>query len=569
MNEPVIRPPSEQAPRKDFVRELVAADAASGRFGRTIATRFPPEPNGFLHIGHAKSICLNFGIANEYGGRCNLRFDDTNPFTEDIKYVNAIKEDVRWLGFAWAEERYASDYFEKLYEFAELLVTKGSAYVDSESEEAIRTGRGTVTSAGKDSPFRNRSAEENLDLLRRMRAGEFADGAHVLRAKIDMTHPNMIMRDPLLIRIRKASHYRRGDAWCIYPLYDYAHGLSDAMEGITHSLCTLEFKDNNDIYRWLVREAGFDTPPEQTEFARLELDYTIVSKRKLLRLVNEGHVGGWDDPRMPTIAGLRRRGVTPEAIRAFASTIGVARKEARTELATFEHEVRNDLNMRVPRVLCVVKPLKVVLTNYPEGEVEELDASFYPHDVPLTGSRKVPFSRELWIERDDFMEAPPKKFFRLAPGREVRLRYGYFITCEEVIKDAAGEIVELRCTYDPATRGGDSPDGRKVQGTIHWVSAARGLDCELRMYDRLFAVPDPEAGGDDVDFTKALNPTSLITVSGAKIEPGVVTDAAGTRYQFERTGYFMSDPVDSRPDRLVFNRTVTLRDSWVKVIAKG
>ncbi|GDX87426.1 glutamine--tRNA ligase [Gemmatimonadota bacterium] len=569
MNEPVITPPSEQAPRKDFVRELVAADAASARFGRTIATRFPPEPNGFLHIGHAKSICLNFGIANEYGGRCNLRFDDTNPFTEDIKYVNAIKEDVRWLGFAWAEERYASDYFEKLYEFAELLVTKGSAYVDSESEEAIRTGRGTVTSAGKDSPFRNRSAEENLDLLRRMRAGEFADGVHVLRAKIDMTHPNMIMRDPLLIRIRKASHYRRGDAWCIYPLYDYAHGLSDAMEGITHSLCTLEFKDNNDIYRWLVREAGFDIPPEQTEFARLELDYTIVSKRKLLRLVNEGHVGGWDDPRMPTIAGLRRRGVTPEAIRAFASTIGVARKEARTELATFEHEVRNDLNMRVPRVLCVVKPLKVVLTNYPEGEVEELDASFYPHDVPLTGSRKVPFSRELWIERDDFMEAPPKKFFRLAPGREVRLRYGYFITCQEVIKDAAGEIVELRCTYDPATRGGDSPDGRKVQGTIHWVSAARGLDCELRMYDRLFAVPDPEAGGDDVDFTKALNPTSLITVSGAKIEPGVVTDAAGTRYQFERTGYFMSDPVDSRPDRLVFNRTVTLRDSWVKVIAKG
>ena len=569
MNEPVITPPSEQAPRKDFVRELVAADAASGRFGRTIATRFPPEPNGFLHIGHAKSICLNFGIANEYGGRCNLRFDDTNPFTEDIKYVNAIKEDVRWLGFEWAEERYASDYFEKLYEFAELLVTKGSAYVDSESEEAIRTGRGTVTSAGKDSPFRSRSAEENLDLLRRMRAGEFADGAHVLRAKIDMTHPNMMMRDPLLIRIRKASHYRRGDAWCIYPLYDYAHGLSDAMEGITHSLCTLEFKDNNDIYRWLVREAGFDTPPEQTEFARLELDYTIVSKRKLLRLVNEGHVGGWDDPRMPTIAGLRRRGVTPEAIRAFTSTIGVARKEARTELATFEHEVRNDLNMRVPRVLCVVKPLKVVLTNYPEGEVEELDASFYPHDVPLTGSRKVPFSRALWIERDDFMEAPPKKFFRLAPGREVRLRYGYFITCQEVIKDAAGEIVELRCTYDPATRGGDSPDGRKVQGTIHWVSAARGLDCELRMYDRLFAVPDPEAGGDDVDFTKALNPTSLVTVSGAKIEPGVATDAAGTRYQFERTGYFMSDPVDSRPDRLVFNRTVTLRDSWVKVIAKG
>ena len=554
--------------RNNFIRDLVAADVATSRYGRPVTTRFPPEPNGFLHIGHAKSICLNFGIANEFGGRCHLRFDDTNPFTEDIKYVNAIKEDVRWLGFTWAEERYASDYFEQLYEFAERLVSSGKAYVDSQSEEAIRTGRGTVTSAGTESPDRSRRVAENLDLLRRMRAGEFADGAHVLRAKIDMAHPNMIMRDPLLLRIRKAPHYRRGDAWCIYPLYDFAHGLSDAIEGITHSLCTLEFKDSNDIYKWLVHEMGFVNPPEQTEFARLELDYTIVSKRKLLRLVNEGHVNGWDDPRMPTIAGLRRRGVRPEAIRAFADTIGVARKPARTELATFEHAVRDDLNMEVPRVLCVVKPIKVTLTNYPEGQVEELDASYYPHDVPKTGSRQVPFSRELWIDRDDFMETPSKKFYRLAPGREVRLRYAYFITCQDVVKDASGDIVELRCTYDPATRGGDSPDGRKVQGTIHWVSAAAALDCELRLYDRLFSAADPEAGDDDADFISTLNPQSLITVHGAKIEPSVGTDPAGSRYQFERTGYFISDP-DSTPGHLVFNRTVTLRDSWAKVAAKG
>jgi len=559
---------AEHEGRNNFIRELAAADAASNRFGRPIATRFPPEPNGYLHIGHAKSICLNFGIANEFGGRCNLRFDDTNPFTEDIKYVNAIREDVTWLGFKWTEERYASDYFEQLYEIAERLVEQGRAYVDSQTEEEIRLGRGTVTSAGKDSPYRGRTAAENLDLLRRMKAGEFADGAHVLRARIDMAHVNMIMRDPLLLRIRKASHYRRGDAWCIYPLYDYAHGLSDAMEGITHSLCTLEFKDNNDIYKWLVRAAGFEKPPEQTEFARLELDYTVVSKRKLLRLVNEGHVSGWDDPRMPTIAGLRRRGVRPEAIRAFADTIGVARKPARTELATFEHAIRNDLNMEVPRVLCVVKPLKVVLTNYPEGQVEELDASYFPHDVPKTGSRKIPFSRELWIDRDDFMEVPAKKFFRLAPGREVRLRYGYFITCQDVVKDSAGNVIELRCTYDPATRGGDSPDGRKVQGTIHWVSAARALDCELRMYDRLFSATDPEAGGDDVDFTTLLNPESLVVVKGAKIEPSVASDARDARYQFERTGYFWQD-ADSAPGALVFNRIVTLRDGWAKVAAKG
>jgi glutaminyl-tRNA synthetase len=546
---------------------MVAADVASGRFGRPVKTRFPPEPNGFLHIGHAKSICLNFGIANEFGGQCNLRFDDTNPFTEDIRYVEAIKEDVRWLGFQWDGEFYASDYFERLYEFAELLVKAGKAYVDSESEEQIREGRGTVTSPGRASAYRDRTADENLDLLRRMRAGDFPDGAHVLRAKIDLGHPNMIMRDPLLLRIRHAPHYRRGTDWCIYPLYDFAHGLSDAIEGITHSLCTLEFKDNNDIYRWLVNEVGFERPPEQTEFARLEIDYTVLSKRKLLRLVTEGHVAGWDDPRMPTLAGLRRRGVTPEAIRAFADTIGVARKDARVELPTFEHAVRDDLNMRVPRVLCVVKPLRVVLTNYPEGEVEWLDASYYPHDVPRTGSRKVPFSRELYIDRDDFMEDPPKKFFRLAPGREVRLRYGYFITCQEVVKDASGGIVELRCTYDPATRGGDAPDGRKVQGTIHWVSVSHALDCELRLYDRLFSIPDPDAVEEGKDFISVLNPESLVVVTGAKIEPSVADEPAGSRYQFERTGYFISDP-DSKPGALVFNRTVGLRDSWARMKAK-
>jgi glutaminyl-tRNA synthetase len=557
-------PEAASAPRKDFIREIVAADAASDRFGRRIATRFPPEPNGFLHIGHAKSVWLNFGIREEFGGRCNLRFDDTNPFTENIRYVDAIREDVKWLGVEWDEELYASDYFEKLYEFAELLVSRGKAYVDSQTEDEIREGRGTVTTPGTDSPYRDRPAEENLDLLRRMRAGEFPDGAHVLRARIDMAHANMIMRDPLLLRIRHAHHYRRGDDWCIYPLYDFAHPLSDAIEGITHSLCTLEFKDNNDIYRWLVTETGFERPPEQIEFARLELDYTIVSKRKLLRLVEEGHVTGWDDPRMPTIAGLRRRGVTPEAIRDFAQTIGVARKDARVELASFEHAVRNDLNMRAPRVLCVLKPLKVVITNYPADEVEELDASYYPHDVPKTGSRMIPFSRELWIDRDDFMEEPPKKFFRLAPGREVRLRYGYFITCQEVVKDEAGEVVELRCTYDPATRGGDSPDGRKVQGTIHWVSARHSLDCEVRLYDRLFRLPDPDSEG---DFLTALNPDSLTVITGAKVEPSVAKDPPLSRYQFERTGFFIADP-DSTPDRPVFNRTVTLRDSWAKLAGR-
>jgi glutaminyl-tRNA synthetase len=551
------------APRNNFIRDLVVEDVETGRFGRPLTTRFPPEPNGFLHIGHAKSICLNFGLARDFNGRVNLRFDDTNPATEDIKYVQSIKDDVRWLGFEWDEERYASDYFEQLYDIALRLISAGKAYVDSQNEEEIREGRGTVTTVGTNSPYRDRSPEENRELLRRMRAGEFEDGAHVLRAKVDMAHPNMIMRDPLLLRIRHAHHYRLGDEWCIYPLYDFAHGLSDAIEGITRSLCTLEFKDSRDIYDWLVREAGFVNPPQQTEFARLELDYTLLSKRKLLRLVNEGFVSGWDDPRMPTIAGLRRRGVTPEAIRNFADTIGVARKPARVELATFEHAVRDDLNMRVPRVMAVLEPLKIVLTNYPDDQVEELDAPYYPHDVPLEGSRKVPFSRELWIERSDFMEDPPKKFFRLAPGREVRLRYAYLITCQSAVKNDAGDIVELHCTYDPATRGGDAPDGRRVQGTIHWVSAARGVDAEVRLYDRLFTVADPEA--DDADFTAALNPESLIVIHGAKVEPSVVAEGSlVSRYQFERTGYFVKDP-DSTPERPVFNRTVTLRDSYAKM----
>jgi glutaminyl-tRNA synthetase len=548
---------------------MVADDVATGRFGRGPATRFPPEPNGFLHMGHAKSICLNFGIAREFGGTCNLRFDDTNPATEDVRYVEAIKRDVQWLGYQWDGEYYASDYFGRLYEIAEALVRRGTAYVDSQSEEQIRAGRGTVTTPGTPSPDRDRSPEENLALLRRMRAGEFPDGSYVLRAKIDLAHPNMIMRDPLLLRIRHAHHYRQGDAWCLYPLYDFAHGLSDAIEGITRSLCTLEFKDNRDIYDWLVREAGFEAPPTQIEFARLELDYTVLSKRKLLRLVNEGHVAGWDDPRMPTMAGLRRRGVRPEAIRAFADAAGVTRNTQRVEIGMFEHAIRHDLNMLVPRVLCVVKPLKVVLTNFPEGEVDWLDASYYPHDVPLTGSRKVPFTRELYIEREDFMEDPPKKFFRLAPGREVRLRYGYFITCQEVVKDAAGEVVELRCTYDPATRGGDAPDGRKVQGTIHWVSASHGVPCEVRLYDRLFAQPDPDDVPDDQDFLSALNPQSLVCETGAVVEPSVAADAADTRYQFERVGYFWRDPEASRPEALVFNRIVGLRDSWAKEVKRG
>ena len=562
---------SQEAERGlDLVRAMVARDVASDKFGRPVKTRFPPEPNGYLHIGHSQAIVLNFGVADEYGGTCNLRFDDTNPFTEDVKFVAAIKDDIRWLGYDWEDrEFYASDNFEKLYEFAKILIEKGKAYVDSQSEDEIRKNRGTVTEPGRDSPHRERSAEENLDLLDRMRACEFDDGEHVLRAKIDMAHPNMIMRDPLLLRIRKATHYRRGDEWCLYPLYDFAHCLSDAIENVTHSLCTLEFKDNNDIYKWLVREVGFERPPEQTEVARFNLDYTIMSKRKLVRLVDEGHVDGWDDPRMPTIAGLRRRGVTPEAIRALITDVGISRTDSRVEVARLEHAIRNDLNLKVRRVLCVVDPLKVVITNYRgdrgDSGVEWLDAPYYPHDVPLDGSRKIPFTKEIYIERADFMEDPPKKFFRLAPGREVRLRYGYLITCTDVIKNDAGDVVELHCTYDPETRGGNAPDGRKVKGTIHWVSATEGLNCEVRLYDRLFTVADPENVEEGGDFTDNLNPESLVRVTGAKIEPSLKDDPPGTRYQFERTGYFISDAIDSRPDALVFNRTVTLRDTWGKI----
>ncbi|MBV9772608.1 MAG: glutamine--tRNA ligase/YqeY domain fusion protein, partial [Gemmatimonadetes bacterium] len=555
---------------QDFIRAIVADDLKSGKYP-TIVTRFPPEPNGFLHIGHAKSIVLNYGIAKETGGRFNLRFDDTNPETEDVSYVESIIDTVRWLGADFGEQVfYAADYFDAMYRFAEFLVERGLAYVDSSTEEEIREARGTVTEPGRPTRFRDRSHEENLDLFRRMRAGEFPDGSHVLRAKIDLASKNMLLRDPLLYRIRHAHHYRTGDRWCIYPLYDYAHPIEDAIEGITHSLCTLEFDNNRAVYDWTVdhwqdfvrSEGGTPARPHQYEFARGNLDYTVMSKRKLLELVRGGYVSGWDDPRMPTLAGLRRRGVTPEAIRAFWERMGVAKFNSRVDIGKLEFAIRDDLNHRAPRVLCVLRPLKVTLTNYPEGESEELDASYWPHDVPNEGSRPLPFSRELFIDRDDFMENPPKGFFRLSPGGEVRLRYAYVIRCDEVIRDGSGEVVELRCSYDPATRGGNTPDGRQVKGTIQWVSAAHSLPCEVRLYDRLFSVPDPEAG--DGDFKEHLNPESLVVVRGARIEPGVRGDAPGSRYQFERVGYFCSDPVDSTADRLVFNRTVTLRDTWAK-----
>lgn len=567
--QPRPTPPAE--PRRDFIRAMVAADVRSGKFGRPVMTRFPPEPNGFLHIGHAKSVVLNFGVAAEFGGVCNVRFDDTNPTTEDLRYVEAIQQDVRWLGYDWADRLYfASDYFERLYGYAVQLIEAGKAYVDSQTEEEIRKTRGLVTAAGRASPHRDRTIDENLDLFRRMRAGEFPDGAHVLRAKIDMSHPNMLMRDPLLYRIRHARHYRTGDAWCLYPLYDFAHCLSDAIEGITHSLCTLEFKDNRELYDWIVHAVGIGRPPEQTEFARLNLEHTVLSKRRLVRLVEEKHVAGWDDPRLPTLAGLRRRGVTPQAIRQFCEMIGVARAEARVDIAKLEHCIREDLNPQVPRVMCVLRPLKLVIVNYAEGRDDELDAPSYPHDVPKQGSRPLPFGRELYIEREDFLEDPPKGYFRLSPGREVRLRYAYLVTCVDLVKDpATGEVIEVRCRYDPATRGGDAPDGRKVKGTIHWVSAARALRCEVRLYDRLFLKPDPEDVADGEDFLAGLNPDSLTVLTDSRIEPSVQGDRPGARYQFERQGYFMSDPVDSRPGALVFNRTVTLRDTWAKLQAKA
>jgi glutaminyl-tRNA synthetase len=552
-------------PGRDFIREMVERDRAAGRHGGRVVTRFPPEPNGYLHIGHAKSICLNFGLALENGGVCHLRFDDTNPETEDLEFVESIQQDVRWLGFDWGRNLFhASDYFERLYDFAGELIRRGKAYVCSLSEDEIREYRGTVTEPGRNSPYRDRSVEENLDLLARMRAGEFADGAHVLRAKIDMAAPNMKMRDPLLYRIKHATHYRRGDAWCIYPMYDFAHPLSDAIEGITHSLCTLEFENNRDIYDWLVdtlvESLPFPDPPRQTEFARLNLTYTLMSKRKLLELVERRLVAGWDDPRLPTLAGLRRRGFTPAALRDFCERIGVAKANSTVDVALLEHCQREDLNPQVPRVLCVLRPLKLVIENYPEDQVEELEAPFYPQDVPQEGARKVPFSRILYIERDDFAENPPKGFHRLSPGREVRLRYAYFVRCESVLKDPAGEIVEVRCTYDPATRGGSAPDGRKVLGTLHWVSAAQSLPVEVRIYDRLFRVerPDLEEGG----FEAVLNPQSLEVLTGSRIEPGALSAELGERLQFERQGYFFRDPVDSSPERPVFNRIVPLRDSW-------
>jgi glutaminyl-tRNA synthetase len=550
----------------DFIRAIVDEDLATGKHHGRVATRFPPEPNGYLHIGHAKSICLNFGVAVERHGTCNLRFDDTNPAKEDVEYVDAIKDDVRWLGFEWSAELYASDYFERLYQFAVELIRRDKAYVDSLNADQIREYRGTLTEPGRNSPYRDRSVEENLDLFARMRAGEFPDGAHVLRAKIDMASPNLNMRDPTLYRIRHASHHRTGDAWDIYPMYDFAHPLSDALERITHSLCTLEFEDHRPLYDWLVNALIDGDKPQQIEFARLNLNYTVMSKRKLLQLEQQGHVTGWDDPRMPTISGLRRRGYTPEAIRDFCTRIGVAKKENVIDVAQLEHSVREDLNLRAPRVMAVLRPLKVVITNYPADQVEYVDVINNPEDASA-GTRKVPFSRELYIERDDFMENPPKKFFRLSPGNEVRLRCAYFIRCTDVVKDAAGNIVELRCTYDPATRGGDSPDGRRVKATLHWVSAAHAIPGEVRLYDRLFSVEDPENVPDGRTFIDKLNPHSLEVLRDCRLEPSLASAQPGLRVQFERLGYFAVDD-DSRPGALVFNRTVSLRDTWGKIAQK-
>jgi len=550
----------------DFIRTIVEKDAASGKHGGRVATRFPPEPNGYLHIGHAKSICLNFGVAREFGGTCNLRFDDTNPAKEDVEYVDAIKEDVEWLGFRWDALFYASDYFEPLYRFAVALITSGRAYVDSLTGDEIRQHRGTLTEPGTNSPYRDRSVEENLDLFARMRAGEFPDGVHVLRAKIDMASPNFNMRDPALYRIRHATHHRTGDTWCIYPMYDFAHPLSDALERITHSLCTLEFEDHRPLYDWLVTNLAVSPDggrPQQIEFARLNLNYTVMSKRKLLQLVQQNVVSGWDDPRMPTITGLRRRGYTPESIRDFCGRIGVAKKENVIDMAQLEHAIREDLNARARRVMAVLRPLKVVITNYPEGQTEEVDVINNPEDASA-GTRKVPFSRVLYIERDDFREDPPKKFFRLSPGKEVRLRCAYFLTCTGVVKDDRGEVVELRCTYDPATRGGDSPDGRRVKATLHWVSAAHAIGAEVRLYDRLFSVDDPEKAADGKTFLDNINPHSLEVLTTCRVEPSLASAAPGARFQFERLGYFCVDP-DAKPGALVFNRTVSLRDAWTKL----
>jgi glutaminyl-tRNA synthetase len=555
---------TEGREKSDFIREIVAEDVRSGRVA-TVVTRFPPEPNGYLHIGHAKSICLNFGVAREFGGRCHLRFDDTNPTKEEQEYIDAIEADVRWLGFDWGEHLYhASDYFERLYEWAGHLVREGRAYVDDLSADEIREYRGTLTAPGRESPYRGRFVEENLDLFERMRKGEFPDGARVLRAKIDMASGNINLRDPVLYRILHASHPRTGDAWCIYPTYDFAHGQSDAIEGVTHSICTLEFEDHRPLYDWFIENLPVPSHPHQYEFARLNLSYTVLSKRFLLKLVGDGRVRGWDDPRMPTISGIRRRGYPAEAMRDFAGLIGVAKRDSIVDVAMLEHCVRDVLNRGAARRFAVLRPLKVVIENYPEGKVEELDAVNNP-GVPAAGTRPVRFSRELLIEREDFMEDPPKRFYRLAPGREVRLRYAYFVTCREVVKDSAGQVLELRCTYDPATRGGDAPDGRRPKATLHWISAAHALPAEVRLYDHLFTRPDPGAEG---DLLADLNPRSEEVLQGCVVEPLLADVPVGETVQFERLGYFCPDP-DSSPGHLVFNRTLTLKDTWVRIQAKG
>lgn len=557
---------TDSAPSQlDFIRSIVTQDMQTNKWGGRVVTRFPPEPNGYLHIGHAKSICLNFGIASEFGGRCHLRFDDTNPCKEDVEYVESIQEDVRWLGWDWGQHKhYASDYFGQLYDYAVQLIEKGKAYVCDLTADQIRETRGTLTRPGVESPYRNRPAGENLDLFARMRAGEFGEGTRTLRAKIDMASPNINMRDPVVYRILKASHHRTGDDWCIYPMYDFAHCCSDSIEGVTHSICTLEFEDHRPLYDWFLDELGV-YHPQQIEFARLNLTYTVMSKRRLLELVREGHVSGWDDPRMPTISGIRRRGYTPESIRDFCSRIGVAKNESMVDIALLEHCLREDLNKRAARVMAVLRPLKVVITNYPEGQTEEMDAINNPEDASM-GVRKTPFSRELYIERDDFREDPPKQFFRLAPGREVRLRYAYFVKCTGVTKDPqTGEVTELQCTYDPSTRGGDSPDGRKVKATMHWVSATHSLPAEVRLYNQLFAKSDPSDVEEGKDFRSNLNPDSLEVLKGCRVEPSLAKAAPGDKFQFERLGYFCADAVEFRDGRLVFNRTVTLRDTWAKI----
>jgi len=556
-------PAKDSKPSLDFIRSIVTEDLKANKWDGRVVTRFPPEPNGYLHIGHAKSICLNFGIAQEFGGTCHLRFDDTNPCKEEEEYVQSIIEDVRWLGFDWGEHLYfGSDYFGQMHEWAVQLVQAGKAYVCDLSADEVREHRGTLREPGKESPYRNRSVEENLDLFERMKNGEFPDGSRTLRAKIDMASPNLNMRDPVMYRILHASHHRTGDAWCIYPMYDWAHGLEDSIERITHSICTLEFEDHRPLYDWFLDQLGV-YHPQQIEFARLNLNYTVMSKRRLLQLVQEKRVHGWDDPRMPTIAGMRRRGYTPESIREFCRSVGVAKADSTVDIAQLEHCVREDLNKRAPRVMAVLRPLRVVIENYPEDQVEELEAINNPED-PSAGTRNVPFSRVLYIEQDDFMEKPPKKFYRLAPGREVRLRYAYFIKCEKAVKDANGNVVELRCTYDPETRGGDAPDGRKVKATLHWVSAAHAIEAEVRLYDHLFTKADPDETAPGTDWKSNLNPNSLETLTACRVEPGLRGIAPGTRLQFERLGYFCVDP-DASPEKPVFNRTVTLRDPWAKI----